>query len=275
MTTVTVSQIYVYPVKSLAGMSVDTWPVDSKGLRYDRKWMLIDQNNRFLSQRRLPAMALIKTHISNHELILSTSAENQIFLPLQADSANSIEVSIWNDRCTARVINHKVNQWLSDFLHTDCRLVYQPDDGIRKVDPVYARTTDQVAFADGFPFLIISDSSLQSLNKAMQQDLSVSRFRPNLVVSGCREYAEDSWREITINRINFRLPKPCSRCSVPTINPETAETGQEPLTTLKRLRKWNNQVFFGQNALHDCSDGKLSVGDIVHIKQTGPKQPAL
>ncbi len=274
MAPITVSQICIYPVKSLAGISVNTWPVDTRGLRYDRKWMLVDQNKRFLSQRRLPEMALIKTRINNHELILSTSAQNQISLPLQADAGNSLEVSIWNDHCTARTISHEADQWLSDFLQTDCHLVYQPDDCMRPVDPAYARITDQVAFSDGFPFLLISEGSIQSLNKVMQLDFPIARFRPNLVVSGCNEYAEDSWREISINQINFRLPKPCSRCSVPTINPETAETGKEPLTTLNRLRKWNNQVYFGQNALHDCS-GELSVGNLVHINQTGPRQPPL
>jgi len=274
MTPITVSQLYIYPVKSLAGISVNTWPVDCRGFRYDRKWMLVDQNKRFLSQRQLPEMALVKTRISNHELILSTSPENQISLPLQTDAGDSLEVSIWNDRCVAQTISHEVDQWFSDFLHTDCQLVYKTDDYIRPVDPVYARTSDQVAFSDGFPFLLISENSLQSLNQAMQLNLPVVRFRPNLVISGCGEYAEDYWRKITINGINFRLPKPCSRCSIPTINPATAKTGKEPLTTLNRLRKWNNQVYFGQNALHDCS-GELSVGDIVHIKQTGPRQPSL
>ena len=274
MEQIRLSRIYVYPVKSLAGIRVDHWPVDAKGLRYDRKWMLVDQHNKFLSQRRLPKMALIKTRISNHELILSTSAQNKISLPLQPDAGDPLDVSIWNDQCVANTISHEVDQWLSDFLHTECRLVYQADDCIRPVDPAYAKSTDQVAFSDGFPFLIISEGSLQSLNEAMQLDLPITRFRPNLVVSGCQGYAEDGWRDININHINFRLPKPCSRCAVPTIDPETAEKGKEPLITLNRLRKWKNHVYFGQNALHDCS-GDLSVGNLVQINNTGPNQPPL
>jgi uncharacterized protein YcbX len=104
--------------------------------------------------------------------------------------------------------------------------------------------------------------------------LPMRRFRPNLVVAGCDAYAEDTWREISISGINFRLPKPCSRCSVPTIDPETALTGKEPLTTLNRLRKWEGKVYFGQNVLHDHV-GVLTVGDDVVIKTTGEKQPPL
>lgn len=270
----TLSDIYIYPVKSLAGIRVDRWPVDANGLRHDRKWMLIDQNNRFLSQRKLPKMALIQTRLTENELILTTPAGQQLSLPLQPGAGEPLEVEIWHDRCQARSISIEADQWFSDFLQCDCRLVYHPDDSLRRVDPNYANPSDQTAFSDGFPFLIVSDASLQLLNDAMQLNLSMLRFRPNLVVSGCGEYAEDSWREIRIGNIDFRLPKPCSRCSVPAIDPETALSDKEPLVTLNRLRKWRNNVYFGQNALHDGL-GELAVGDSVQILKTGPKQPPL
>jgi uncharacterized protein YcbX len=108
----------------------------------------------------------------------------------------------------------------------------------------------------------------------MALNLPMTRFRPNLVVAGCGSYAEDSWRKISIGAIDFRLPKPCSRCSVVVIDPESAEVGQEPLRTLNLTRKWQNKVYFGQNALHD-QQGLLTVGDRVHIKVIGDKQPPL
>ncbi|MDD1613607.1 MAG: MOSC domain-containing protein, partial [Methylococcaceae bacterium] len=166
------------------------------------------------------------------------------------------------------------DQWLSHFLNLDCRLVYQPDEMIRQVDPHYGKHSDNVAFADGFPFLIVSENSLVSLNREMQLNLPMTRFRPNLVISGCPGYAEDSWREISIGAIDFRLPKPCSRCSIPNIDPDTAQTGKEPLTTLNRIRKWENKVYFGQNALHNQC-GTLTVGDTVHVKVIGTKQPPI
>ncbi|MDD5461946.1 MAG: MOSC domain-containing protein [Methylococcales bacterium] len=270
----TLSAIYLYPVKSLAGICVTSWPVTKTGLQYDRKWMLIDNDGQFLSQRKLPGMALIKTALTECHLILSATGMENLSLSLTPVDGDIINSTIWQDQCNARSVSQEADQWLSHFLNLDCRLVYQPDEMIRQVDPDYGCDTDNVAFSDGFPFLIISENSLDSLNREMQLNLPMTRFRPNLVIAGCPAYAEDSWREISIGAINFRLPKPCSRCSIPTIDPETAQTGKEPLRTLNRIRKWQNNVYFGQNALHNQC-GILTVGDAVQVKVTGAKQPPI
>ena len=274
MTHYTLSAITLYPVKSLAGISVSRWPVTKTGLQYDRKWMLIDQDRQFLSQRKLPHMALIKTALTDSHLILSAPGMENLLLALAPADGEIIDSTIWHDQCDARRVSAEADQWLSHFLKQDCRLVYQPDEMIRPVDSDYGRATDSVAFSDGFPFLIISENSLVSLNRDMQLNLPMTRFRPNLVISGCAAYAEDSWREISIGGIDFRLPKPCSRCSVPTIDPDTAQSGKEPLTTLNRVRKWQNKVYFGQNALHNQC-GLLTVGDTVQVNVTGAKQPPI
>lgn len=265
-------QILVFPIKSLAGFSVSRWPVTATGLAYDRQWMLIDNQQQFLSQRRLPRMALIKTRIEGEQLILSAPDQADIAIPLQLEGGDSVSVDIWDDHCQARTVSDTVDAWLGNFLQTDCRLVYHPPHSVRPVDPRFARVEDQTAFSDGFPFLIVSDASLQALNQAMQLNLSMTRFRPNLVIGNCEAYAEDRWRRIRIHGIDFRLPKPCSRCSVPTIDPETGAIGKEPLATLNRLRKHDNKVYFGQNALHDTT-GELWVGDNVEILESGPAQP--
>ncbi|QWF71474.1 MOSC domain-containing protein [Methylomonas paludis] len=269
------SQIHVYPVKSLAGFQVDAWPVDKTGLRYDRKWMLVDAEGQFLSQRRLPRMALISTRISAGQLILSANGAVDFSLALDEDrNAPALPVQIWKDNCLAHTISGAADQWLSRVLDYPCRLVYLPEHSIRPVDPNYALSSDETAFSDGFPFLLVSENSLHSLSAAVGQDLEMIRFRPNLVVAECEAYAEDSWRRISINGINFRLPKPCSRCQVPTIDPYTGQTGKEPLTTLARLRQWQHKVYFGQNVLHDGL-GELVVGQAVLITETGAKQPPL
>jgi MOSC domain-containing protein len=268
------SEINVYPVKSLSGFSVNHWPVENTGLRFDRQWMLIDENNCFISQRKIPRMALIKTVVHDEQLILSTPDGNHLELSLYPTITDKVEISIWHDEYQAGIVDQKADKWLSEFLGVNCRLVYQPTDSVRQVDQNYAHNGDQTAFSDGFPFLLLSEASLQSLNDAMPEALTMARFRPNLVIAGCPPYAEDSWREICINGIDFRLPKPCSRCTITTINPETAISGSEPLATLSKLRKWNNQVYFGQNALHNHC-GELSIGNPVNIKQTGPAQPPL
>ncbi len=266
------SQIFVYPVKSLAGFQVAEWPVDKTGLRYDRKWMLVDDSGQFLSQRRLPKMALIKTRIHNQQLLLSTAGQSDLVLPLNSEEGEDIMVQIWKDCCLAKTVGAFADNWLSRVLGSSCRLVYFSERQVRKVDPNYATETDQTAFSDGFPFLIVSENSLQALNHAMALELDMIRFRPNLVAAGCVSYAEDYWRQIVINGISFRLPKPCSRCSVPTIDPVTALSDKEPLATLSRLRKWQNKVYFGQNALHD-SLGVLTAGSEIQIKLSGNSQP--
>lgn len=274
MNTYVLKDIYVYPVKSLAGLRVDQWPVDQRGLEFDRKWMLVDADRRFLSQRRLPEMALIRTALEADHLVLSTANGDSIRLPLTSPGYDRIDVTVWNDRCSAETVDPTVDQWLSDHLKTPCRLVAQPNDDFRQVDQTYARPSDQTAFTDGFPFLIISTASLHALNQAMQSNLTMERFRPNLVIDGCPAYAEDRWRQIEIQGMPFRLPKPCSRCAIPTVNPQTAQREKEPLKTLNRLRKWDKKVYFGQNALHDTI-GMLSTGALVKILRTGETQPPI
>lgn len=274
MTNLMLRDIYVYPVKSLAGVRVSSCSIVATGFKYDRKWMLIDTDRQFLSQRRLPKMALIKTVLTDSELILSAPGMDNLSLSLEPKTGEIINSTIWHDQVDTLAVSDEADRWFSRFLQIECRLVYQPDTAIRLVNPNFAKPEDQAALSDGFPFLLVSENSLLALNAAMQFDLPMLCFRPNLVVSGCESYAEDTWREITIGHIGFRLPKPCSRCSVPTIDPETGKTGKEPLTTLNRLRKWQNKVYFGQNALHnEC--GILSVGDSVHINLIGDRQPPL
>jgi len=267
--------IFIYPIKSVTGLQVNAWEVTETGLKYDRQWMLIDKQQQFLSQRHAPKMALIKTQIKDQQLIVTAPKQEDLILSLEpAQSSATVIATIWHDQCSAQLINSEADQWFSDFLQMPCRLVYQAKNSIRTVDQKYALTNDQTSFSDGFPFLITSEASLALLNQQMSLNLTMQRFRPNLVITDCPSYAEDTWRKISIGQINFRLPKPCSRCSVPQINPKTAKSDKEPLRTLSRTRKWQNQVYFGQNALHD-QQGQLQVNDLVNIIETGPAQPPL
>lgn len=269
------NSIFVYPIKSLAGIPLNQSVVTKTGLEYDRKWMLVDAHQQFLSQRSLPKMALIKTQITDQRLIVSAPGTSDLSLPLDVpDTTASIDVTVWHDQCTSLAVSKAADQWFSDFLQLPCQLVHQPASSIRIVNQNYAQPHDQTSFSDGFPFLIVSEASLALLNQQMGLSLSIQRFRPNLVITDCASYAEDSWRKISIGNISFRLPKPCSRCSVPLIDPQTAVSGKEPLRTLARTRKWNKQVYFGQNALHD-GKGILHIGDVIFIDESGPTQPPL
>jgi uncharacterized protein YcbX len=268
------SDMFIYPVKSLAGIRVSEWEVVETGLKYDRQWMLIDEDGQFLSQRRLPKMALIQTQLTDSELILSAPNFVDFHLSLESKGGAIIQSTVWKDCCDAQHVSKEVDAWFSKVLEIPCQLVYLPTETKRGVDLNYANAADRVAFSDGFPFLIVSENSLNALNAELENPIEMARFRPNLVISGCEAYAEDFWREIQIGDIVFRLPKPCSRCSVPGINPHTAEVTKEPLTTLSRLRKWQNKIYFGQNALHN-SVGMLKIGDNVGIKLSGEKQPPI
>ncbi len=274
MTTRILSDLFIYPVKSLGGFRVDKWDVVSTGLKYDRQWMLIDENGQFLSQRKLPDMALIHTQISPAHLIISAPLQDDLILSLTPELGEVMQSSIWGDSCSAHHISKTADAWFSCFLKTPCHLVYLPTKTKRGVDLMYAEDHDQVSFSDGFPFLIASKNSLKHLNQSLRTPIEMVRFRPNLVIDGGDAYDEDSWREITIGTIDFRLPKPCSRCAIPGINPKTAQHEKEPLTALSQLRKWQNKTYFGQNALHNQS-GELNVGDKITVNLIGDKQPPI
>jgi len=260
---IVLSGLYRYPVKSFRGERLASMEVDVRGLLYDRHWMLVDEEGRFLTQRELPRMALVRPRIEESGLVLGAPGMQD--LQLQADSEEELQVQIWRDLCAARVMSRTADRWLSKFLDTPCRLVYLPQEQVRRVDQEYAQSEDQVGFADGFPFLLISRASLEDLNRRMGRSLPMERFRPNLVIEGCAAYAEDGWKRIRIGDLEFRVVKPCSRCAIPTVDPETGRrTGKEPLKTLASYRKQGNNVYFGQNLIHDAP-GRLQTGLPVEI----------
>jgi uncharacterized protein YcbX len=174
-------------------------------------------------------------------------------------------VEVWGDECKAIPASPAAHEWMSQYLGMDCRVVYMPEDSIRLVNPKYAiAPTDHVSFADGFPFLLISQASLDDLNQRLETPLPMNRFRPNFVVSGCTSFAEDTWKRIRIGTMEFHLVKPCARCIVTTVDQQTADRGQEPLRTLAQYRMQDGKILFGQN-LVAVGVGQVSVGDAVEV----------
>lgn len=259
--------IHIYPVKSLRGLSPTFWPLDAFGLAQDRRWMLVDNEGSFVSQRRQARMTLIETVLEDDRLWLRAPAMTDLYVSVPGDAATMVETQVWRDQVTARDAGAEAADWFSEFLGELVRLVYFPDDALRPVDPHYAAAGDRTAFSDGFPLLLISEASLADLNARLEQPLPMRRFRPNLVVGGTEPYTEDGWSRIRIGETRFRVVKPCSRCVITTIDPETAVRGKEPLATLARYRRRGNDVFFGQNLIHD-GIGQLRLGDSVEVLQT-------
>ncbi len=264
MNEIRLSGLYRFPVKSLAGHALARADVDGFGLQGDRRWMLVDREGRFLTQRELPRMALIVPRPEPGGLVLQAPELPDLALRQPPREAERIRVKVWSDVCEAQLSEPSAQAWLSDFLGLPCRLVYMPDEVVRGVDPRYAQSQDRAAFSDGFPLLLISQASLDDLNGRLDEPLPMLRFRPNLVVEGCGPYAEDGWRRIRIGDLTLRVVKPCSRCKITTVDPYTAETGSEPLKTLAGYRREGNQVFFGQNLLHD-GPGELALGMPVEV----------
>lgn len=264
MSDILLSELHFYPVKSLRGVKLQRAPVDRRGIRRDRHWMVVDESGRFLTQRQESRMALIGTRLIPGGLRLCAPGMADLELPFEEGSGEPLQVQVWEDLCQARAAGPAADQWLGRFLGRPCRLVYLPEESRRPVDPAFATPQDQTGFSDGFPFLLISQASLDDLNARLSRPVPMRRFRPNLVVQGCAPYAEDRWRRIRIGAVEFRVVKPCSRCAIPTIDIDTGERGQEPLRTLGQYRRRDNKVYFGQNLLHDGT-GVLETGLRVEV----------
>lgn len=251
MAPLTLTEIWIYPIKSLGGIRLTKATVLEKGLAYDRRWMLVDEQGKFLTQRVYPEMALLKVTMSNEQVTIThTQKLSNHSILLKPSRANELtEVTIWDDTVKAFEVNAETSKWFSEMLSIPCRLVFFPEENIRAVDPRFASNNENVSLADGYPFLIIGEASLADLNSKMESPLPMNRFRPNFVFSGGKPFEEDDWKEFTIGANRFLGVKPCSRCVLTTVDQETAIKGIEPLRTLATYRKWDNKIFFGQNLL--------------------------
>jgi uncharacterized protein YcbX len=261
---ISVSALTIYPVKSLGGIGQQSVKLDRFGFTGDRRWMVVNEDRRFLSQRELAAMALITTELTESGLRLD-SGEQSVLVSRPQASAPSLQVRVWEDSVVALDAGSEAADWLSERLTRPCRLVYMAEDAHRYVDGIYAREGETVSFADGFPVLLISQASLDDLNSRLDTPVPMNRFRPNLVVQGCEAFAEDNWRRVRIGSTEFTVAKACSRCAVPSIDQATATKNSEVLQVLASYRRAaDRQVYFGQNLLYSGS-GELSVGDTLEI----------
>lgn len=267
---ISLSSIYIYPIKSAAGIAVDLAAMTPRGLQYDRRWMIVSPDGKFMTQRQFPQMALLHVQVHQNRLLLSapqlSSSTGELCLPLHSASPPQTSdiwtVEVWGDRCTAWSMGEEAALWLSEVLKVPCHLVYMPDESDRPTDHGAFGENHQVSFADAYPYLLISEASLADLNQRLDSSLPMNRFRPNLVVRGCDAFAEDTWKEIRIGEQLFQVAKACSRCTITTVDQATGERFAEPLKTLATYRHWDGKIWFGQNLIHQDL-GTLAVGDSV------------
>jgi uncharacterized protein YcbX len=262
-----VSDIYIYPIKSLGGFSVTEAIVTEKGFQHDRRWMLVDNEGKFMTQRQVAAMALLQTAITPDGIYVYHKQHpgKNITIPFLLSPVSIKQVKIWNDICDAWCYDDTtINSWFSEILETECELVYMPDDTKRMVDTDYAKNNETTSFSDGYPFLIIGQSSLDALNTKLTEPLPINRFRPNIVFTSGEPHIEDSWQHITISGVDFFGVKTCGRCIITTIDQQTAAGNKEPLKTLASYRVFNNKVKFGMNLLHKGT-GVVRVGEAIIV----------
>jgi len=269
------SEINIYPIKSLKGIPLTEAKIKRRGLEFDRRWMLVDDKNKFLTQREFPKMATIKVQIGEYNLQVSQNGSD-LKIPFLPNGDETARVQVWSSKCAARVYDDSINEWFSGVLQTKCRLVLMPEETRRKVNYFYAvHKDDHVSFADGYPFLLIGENSLADLNSRLQDDLPMNRFRPNFVVKDSESFAEDGWKKIKIGASLFHVVKPCGRCVITTIDQTTGEKAKEPLKTLASFRipkrSVKKKIMFGQNLIVENEGNILRIGDEIEVLETKNK----
>ena len=260
----TVTELHIYPVKSTHRVSVRAAEVKPWGLAGDRRWMLVDEAGRFLTQREVPRLALVQVNLTQDGISVHAPKMPGLHVGIPEQGAQTEAVDIWKDTVEARVAGDAACGWFSTFLGRICRLVYLHNPYGRPADTTYAAPGSVVSFADGYPLLITSEASLEGLNARMADNLPMTRFRPNVVVDGHVPFDEDNWSRIKIGSMNFQVVKPCTRCVITTVDQESATTGKEPLRTLSSFRKVNGKVYFGENLVPE-GEGFIHVGDAVEV----------
>jgi uncharacterized protein len=261
-------------MKAARAVDLDESVVEPWGLAGDRRWLLVDEDGRFVSQREEPSLARVVVAYSQEVISVSAdgSPSRQVATPAaDATSADMLKVTVWGSTVLAAAAGPEDDAWFSAYLGRPARLVYLDDPTRRPVDPEFGRDGDVVNFADGYPLLLTNTASLDELGRWLTEDggqpVPMTRFRPNAVVTGAAPWAEDHWRRIRIGAVSFRVVKPCGRCVVTTTDQITGEVGSQPLKMLGRRRRFGQQLVFGQNMIPE-GPGVIRAGDPVEVLQT-------
>jgi uncharacterized protein YcbX len=232
--------------------------------------MIVDKEGTFITQREAPVLARVDVAVEEGSLVLSADGHGQVRVPAApAMDAARRRVRVWDSVVDAVDCGDAAARWLGDWIGADARLVFMPDDVERTVSPQHARPGDIVGFADGFPLLLATTASLDDLNARLPDPVPMDRFRPNVVVTGCAPWEEDTWTRVLVGGVPFRVAKPCGRCTIITTDQRTGERGVEPLRTLATFRQQGQKVNFAQNCVPDAR-GTLAVGDEVRVVSRDP-----
>lgn len=261
-----VHSLFIYPVKSLAGIEVASFQTDDFGPEQDRRWMIVDQDRRFVTQREHPELARVKTVLEDGCLYVDIPLEGRFEL-VAGDT--ELRVLVWRDWVKASGAAGAASEALSRYCGKPVHFVYMPETSFRRVDADRVDQVRRVGFADGFPFLVTNTASLAELNGRLDTPVEMRRFRPNIVIEGAVAWEEDLWQSLVIGDNRLDIVKPCSRCVMTTVDPETGrkDAAVQPLRTLAGYRRSVDGVIFGQNAIHE-RPGLVRVGDPVTVHRS-------
>jgi uncharacterized protein YcbX len=269
MRPLTISQICIYPIKSLAGIPLTRSKVTLRGLEHDRRWVLADKYGKFISQREHPELALLQPVIQGDNMLVSHKHKNRppLLFRMGEPDTKAQNVTVWDDTVQAKPVSNTADAWFSRFLNMPVQLLYMHEDSIRPADHRYAiNPTDHVSFADGYPILLISEASLARLNEQATESVPMSRFRPNVVIKHGEPHIEDRIKIVKVGHNVWHGVKPCGRCIMTTIDQETAQKRTEPLLTLSKYRKIENKVLFGENFI-PMAEGEIRIGQQLFVEQ--------
>ena len=256
--------LFVYPVKGARGIALARADVERRGIRHDRRFMVVDEAGKFVTQRTHPMMALVDVRIEGDALAIAAADVGGVRVPLVPSGGEARRVVIWKDTCDALSLGDDASAFFGELLGMTATLVFMPETTRRQIDLAYARPGDLASFADGYPLLVLSTGSLDALNARTDVPFPMDRFRPSVVVDDVEPFAEDTWSHVHLGALPARVVKPCERCTVTTVDQRTGAQGIEPLKTLTTFRRVGNAVLFGQNVIPDA-DGELRVGDAVTV----------
>lgn len=265
-----VSALYIYPIKSCAGIALDQVHIGLTGPELDRRWMVVTEDDGELlaiTQREMPRLAQAQPSIAGGELVLRAPGLSQLRLPIDDDRTSRRLVHLRAESLQLIDEGLEAAQWFGTLLDAEVRLVRLPDGDSRRVSPEYSPAPARTSLTDGYPALLVAQESLDDLNQRLiergVEPMEMRRFRPSIVVRGVPAYAEDMWAHIQLGDLPFDVVKPCARCAITTVDPAMGEVfdAHEPLATLATYRRWpNGKVMFAQNAVHRAQ-GMLKVGD--------------
>lgn len=261
-----ISELYIYPIKSCAAISLQSAKTDKYGLEYDRQWMIINKNNEFLTQRELPALSLIIPTINNDTLTITLPDRKTHSVPIFSESGTIFKTRVWDDEVLVHDCGDQIASFLSEYCQQNVRLVKIGSFFARQVQSGIIDFIAEVSFADSYPLLLISQLTLDDLNARLSSPVPMNRFRPNIVINGGEPYQEDMWRKICTANMTLYFGKCCSRCVITTIDQNTGIAGKEPLKTLASYNRDNRgRVIFGSYWAYREYGAIVSVGEALTI----------